>query len=70
MNYWMANTGSEEPGINGGLSKRMPGQIGMTNTVNVPSVDSYAKKIIEKGGQEIIPKMTISKIGLLTVYRY
>jgi len=59
----LAKTGTEEPGIDGGLSKRMPGQIGMTNTITVPSVDEFSKKIIEKGGQLIVPKMAIPKIG-------
>jgi len=63
MEYWMATTGNEEPGINGGLSKRMPGQMGMTNTIGVPSVDEYSKKITDKGGQLIIPKMPIPKVG-------
>jgi len=59
----MAPTGPEEPGINGGLAKRMPGQIGITNTINVPSIDKYSKKISEKGGQIIIPKISIPKVG-------
>jgi len=63
MEYWMAATGTEEPGINGGLSKRMPGQMGMTNTIDVPSVDEYSKKITDKGGQLIVPKMPIPKVG-------
>jgi hypothetical protein len=63
MEYWMATTGNEEPGINGGLSKRMPGQMGMTNTIGVPSVDEYSKKITDKGGQLIVPKMPIPKVG-------
>ena len=63
MDYWMATTGKEEPGIDGGLSKRMPGQMGMTNTITVPSVDKFSKKIIENGGQMIVPKMAILKIG-------
>ena len=63
MDYWMAKTGTETPGIDGGLSKRMPGQIGITNTITVPSVDEFTKKIIEKGGQMICPKMPIPKIG-------
>ena len=63
MDYWMANTGTEEPGINGGLSKRMPGQLGMTNTISVPSVDDFSKKITENGGQLIIPKMAIPGVG-------
>ena len=63
MDYWMANTGTEEPGINGGLSKRMPGQLGMTNTITVPSVDNFSDKIVENGGQLIIPKMAIPGVG-------
>ncbi len=66
MDYWMAKTGDEQPGIDGGLSKRMPGQMGMTNTITVPSVDEYAKKIVEKGGQIIVPKMAIPKIGWIS----
>ena len=63
MDYWMAKTGTKEPGIDGGMSKRMPGQIGMTNTINVPSIEKFSKKIMENGGQLIIPKMAIPKVG-------
>ena len=63
MDYWMATTGTEEPGINGGLSKKMPGKMGITNTINVTLVDTFSLKIIEKGGQMIVPKMVIPKIG-------
>ncbi len=61
--YWIATTGTEEPGINGGLSKRVPGQIGITNTSTVPSVDEFSKKIMDKGGQIILPKMVFPKVG-------
>lgn len=63
MDYWMANTGTEEPGINGGLSKRMPGQLGMTNTITVPSVDDFSDKIVDNGGQLIVPKVAIPRVG-------
>ena len=64
MEYWMAKTGDDkQPGINGGLAKRMPGQFGMTNTIDVPSVDDYAKKIQSKGGKVIAPKMPIQGVG-------
>ncbi len=63
IDYWMATTGTEEPGINGGLSKRMPGQMGMTNTITVPSVDKFSKKIVENGGQMIVPKIAILEVG-------
>ena len=63
MDYWMAKTGTKKPGIDGGMSKRMPGQIGMTNTIDVPSIEKFSKKIMENGGQLIIPKMAIPKVG-------
>jgi predicted enzyme related to lactoylglutathione lyase len=61
--YWMAKTGIDEPGIDGGMSKRIPGQIGMTNTINVPSTEEFSKKVMENGGQLLIPKMAIPKVG-------
>ena len=64
MEYWMAKTGDDkQPGINGGLAKRMPGQAGVTNTIDVPSVDEFAKKIESKGGKVIVPKMAIPGVG-------
>lgn len=63
MEYYMVDTGKEEPGINGGLAKRMPGQMGITNTITVPSVDEFAKKIADNGGQLITQKMPIPGIG-------
>ena len=64
MEYWMAKTGDDkQPGINGGLGKRMPGQAGMTNTIDVPSVNEFAKKIESNGGKVIMPKMAIPGVG-------
>ena len=64
MEYWMVKTGDDkQPGINGGLCKRMPGQSGMTNTIDVLSVDEYVKKIQVMGGQVIAPKMPIPGVG-------
>ena len=64
MEYWMVKTGDDkQPGINGGLSQRMPGQDGMTNTIDVPSIDEYVKKIKTMGGQVITSKMPIPSVG-------
>ena len=63
IDYWMIKTGSESPGIDGGLSKGMPGHSGITNTINVPKLDEYAEKVLKMGGQIIIPKMAIPKVG-------
>ena len=62
--YWMTITGdNKEPGINGGLMKRMPGQFGMTNYIEVPSVDEFVKKIQTSGGTIILPKTPIEGVG-------
>jgi uncharacterized protein len=64
MEYWIVKTGEDnEPGINGGLTRRMPGQIGMTNTITVNSIDEYIKKIQTKGGKILLPKMPIPGVG-------
>ena len=64
MEYWMIKTGeNSQPGINGGMARRMPGQIGMTNTIEVTSLDEYIRKIASNGGQILIPKMPIPGVG-------
>jgi predicted enzyme related to lactoylglutathione lyase len=64
MEYWMVKTGdAKQPGIDGGLTKRMPGQAGMTNTIDVPSIDEYTKKIQANGGKILGPKMPIPSVG-------
>jgi uncharacterized protein len=63
MEYWLVKTGDEKhPGIDGGLSKRGTGAESM-NTIDVPSIEEYAKKIQSKGGQVIVPKMPIQGVG-------
>ena len=64
MEYWMVKTGeSDTPGINGGLARRMTGQIGMINTIDIPSIDEYIIKIQSNGGQILVPKMEIPGVG-------
>jgi predicted enzyme related to lactoylglutathione lyase len=64
MEYWMVKTGENgTPGINGGLARRMPGQIGMINTIDIPSIDEYTIKIQSNGGQILVPKMEIPGVG-------
>lgn len=62
MEYWMATTGKGK-GINGGISKR--GESGMPNmnTIGVPSVDKFTKKIQDKGGKVLMPKSPIPRVG-------
>ena len=65
MEYWLATTGADGPGINGGLMRRQfPGQ-GTVNTLGVLSVDDALAKIQQSGGKLAMPKMAIPGIGWL-----
>jgi predicted enzyme related to lactoylglutathione lyase len=54
MEYWMIDTGSDGPGINGGMQRRQQGAA-TTNTIEVSSVDETVRK----------PKMAIAGVGWL-----
>jgi predicted enzyme related to lactoylglutathione lyase len=63
MDYWLATTGPDsEPGINGAIMSRET-QKTTVNTVNVSSVDEYAKKIVDAGGKILTPKTPIPGVG-------
>ena len=60
IDYWLITTGNpKEPGIDGGLSKRTEDKPSTVNTIDVPSVDKFAKKILENGGKIVRPKMAV-----------
>jgi predicted enzyme related to lactoylglutathione lyase len=67
MEYYMAATGDEkEPGIKGGISRK--GESGMPNmnnmnTIGVPDVESFSKKVQNGGGKVLQPKTAIPGIG-------
>lgn len=64
MEYWIIKTGDDkQPGINGGMARRMPGQMGMTNTIDVPSIEEYTSKITSNGGRVHTPKFPIPGVG-------
>jgi predicted enzyme related to lactoylglutathione lyase len=69
--YWLVRTGpKEQPGIDGGLIQRQPGQSGnaviaYVCTVDVPSVDAYVTKATAAGGTVALPKMPIPGVGWL-----
>lgn len=64
--YWLVTTGEDdEPGINGGITKKAAPVTVTTNTIGVPSVDGYAKKITKEGGKVIVPKREVMGVGYL-----
>jgi hypothetical protein len=55
----------KEPGaINGGMWKRDKGDDKPVLVIAVASVDEYVKKIEEKGGKILVPKMKVGDMGL------
>jgi predicted enzyme related to lactoylglutathione lyase len=70
QDYWLAETGTNgEPGINGGLMRRIPEFPTVTNTIGVDSVDEYTRKITENGGTIVAPKMPIPGMGWLAYFK-
>ena len=66
MEYWLITTGPEdEPGIDGGLAKRMDPSTGTENTIDVESVDDYVEKIEASGGKILRPKSAVPGVGWL-----
>lgn len=73
MPYWLITTGPDsEPGINGGLMKRMgppPADMQPVNayvcTTMVPHLDASVEKALATGGTMALPKMPVPGIGWL-----
>src|ERR1700736_3476609 len=51
MEYWVIETGKDQPGIDGGLRKRNGDPAVTKNTIAVPSVDDFCAKITAAGGK-------------------
>jgi predicted enzyme related to lactoylglutathione lyase len=68
--YHLAKTGAEgEMGIDGAVMQRQaPGQ-SVTNAIDVPSIDEYAKKIEAAGGQIVVPKMPVGEMGWTAYFK-
>jgi predicted enzyme related to lactoylglutathione lyase len=65
MPYFLATTGKEGTmGIDGAImdKKGMTAQ-SVTNTIDVPSVDDFIKKITKAGGKQVTKKDTIPGVG-------
>ena len=63
MDYWLATTGPDNQlGINGAIRTR-ESQKTTVNTIEVTSVNEFAKKIAEAGGKTVTPKTTIPGVG-------
>ena len=68
--FWEIKTGeSDEPGIDGGLSKRERIGEWITPFINIPSIDQYISKIESNGGKIIQAKTAIPTIGYTLLFK-
>jgi uncharacterized protein len=68
--YWLVGTGDRSQlGIDGGIMKRRHPEQPPVNTIDVASVDDFAAKITENGGQIVVPKMPVPGIGWLAYFK-
>ena len=57
------------PGVNGGMMKRMhPGQL-PTNYIGVADIDAHTTKLVEAGGEVVVPKMPVPGHGWLVQFK-
>ena len=67
VDYWLVTTGeNEEPGINGAITEKNDHLASTTNTIGVVSFEDAVKRIIEAGGQQLMPKTAVPGIGYMT----
>ncbi|MFY4775108.1 VOC family protein [Metabacillus sp. RGM 3146] len=66
QDYWFITSGEKDsPGIDGGLMKSPDGASRTTNSIEVPSVEEYMKKVEENGGKIVVPKTAIAGMGYI-----
>ncbi|MGH7247345.1 MAG: VOC family protein [Pseudomonadota bacterium] len=61
--YWMCDTGSDGPGINGGVMQRQSAQQPCMNYVDVASIDAAIEKATELGATLALPKTPVPGVG-------
>jgi predicted enzyme related to lactoylglutathione lyase len=67
--YFLADTGKDANGINGAIMQRRDPSQPVVNTIDVPSIDEYAKKIEASGGTMVVPKMAVGDMGFNAYFK-
>jgi hypothetical protein len=61
--YWLCDTGSDGPGINGAVMQRQDPKQPWMNYVDVASIDAAIEKATKLGATVALPKMPIPGVG-------
>ncbi len=66
QDYWLISTGeAPEPGIDGAITGRMGPGIQTVNTASINDLDEAVARVLERGGQIVMPRMAVTGIGYL-----
>ncbi len=63
MEYWLCDTGSDGPGINGAVAQRQNAQQPLMNYVDVSSIDTAIEQATKLGAKVAMPKMPVPGVG-------
>lgn len=61
--YWLCDTGSDGPGINGAIMQRIHPQQPWMNYVDVASIDAAIDKATKLGAKVGLPKTDVAGVG-------
>jgi uncharacterized protein len=65
--YWLVETGpADQPGMNGAIHPRHKHSC-TSNTISVPDIDEYLRKVQEAGGKVTMEKQFYEKVGHVAV---
>lgn len=64
IEYWLIMTGPEDqPGIDGGLTRREDPEIGVENIIDVSNLEESLENVTGNGGKVIRPKIPVPGVG-------
>lgn len=63
--YWLCETGSDGPGINGAVMKRQDPRQPWMNYVDVANIDAILEQAINLGAKIALPKTPVPGVGAL-----
>lgn len=67
--YWFATTGHENDlGIDGAIMKKRDPDQPIVNSIDVESIDKTSQEIQKAGGQIIVPKSPVPKMGWFCMF--
>lgn len=61
--YWLCDTGSENPGINGAIMQRQHPQQPLVNYVDVASIEAVIAKATAMGAKVALPRTVVPGVG-------